>query len=377
MDRLLTPAYRQLTPLEDQLKELLEKLDLSTAMKHSPSRSKRLKLLKKTILEVRSEMSLKKSLPTAPPTPPEPTPAPAESEEKPLPSPPAEPRARPEEEPFPPPTLELLTSLSQLDTPPGHSEPPLLKPSTDHTPMELDGSSNTSTSVSSDTPDGHTPDPLLYNGDLHAEAPGACSRRTNAIFRKSKSASPQKPPKTQEVSAAPAPPLGAKTFLSVVIPRLETLLLPKKRRRSADGEEEEESPIKRLGTGSDTQNRPRVWTSGVVPSCNLPLFFLRNSKRFRGRGGGGGSLHISSPAGASAALRLRVEHFLRRRRSLQYEVGSARSILNAARTKEMTEDCGASPPCGHTPSACVRVFSLSPSHVLSMSPSVSLRGAGV
>lgn len=276
MDHLLTPAYRQLTPLEDQLKDLLEKLDLSTAMKHSPSRSKRLKLLKKTILEVRSEMSLKKSLPTPPPAPPEPTPAPtpAESEEKPLPSPPAEPCTRPEEDPFPPPTLELLTSLSQLDTAPGDSEPPLLKPSTDHTPTELDGVTNTSTSVPSDTPDGHTPDPLLFNGDLHAEAPGACSRRTNAIFRKSKSASPQKPPKTQEASAAPAPPLGAKTFLSVVIPRLETLLLPKKRRRSADGEEEEESPIKRLGTGRDTENGPRVWNSGVVPSCNpVRLFF--------------------------------------------------------------------------------------------------------
>uniref|UniRef100_A0A8D2ZIC4 Bromodomain containing 1b n=1 Tax=Scophthalmus maximus TaxID=52904 RepID=A0A8D2ZIC4_SCOMX len=57
VDRLLSPAYRRLTPLEEQLKELLEKLDLSAAMKHSPSRSKRLKLLKKTIMEVRSEMT--------------------------------------------------------------------------------------------------------------------------------------------------------------------------------------------------------------------------------------------------------------------------------------------------------------------------------
>lgn len=280
MDRLLTPAYRQLTPLEDQLRELLEKLDLSTAMKHSPSRSKRLKLLKKTILEVRSEMSLKKSLPAPPPAPTEPTPtdpaptepapAPAESEEKPLPSPPAEPCTRPEEELFPPPTLELLTSLSQLDVAPGDPEPPLLKPSTDHTPMELDGVTNTSTSVPSDPPDRHTPDPLLYNGDLHDEAPGACGRRTNAPFRKSKSASPQKPPKTQEASAAPAPPLGAKTFLSVVIPRLETLLLPKKRRRSADGEEEEESPIKRLGTGTERCSCLERWRC----SCRNPLLSL-------------------------------------------------------------------------------------------------------
>lgn len=260
VDRLLSPTYRQLTPLEDQLKELLEKLDLSTAMKHSPSRSKRLKLLKKTIMEVRSEMSLKKSLPTPSPAPPEPDPAPAESEEKPLPEPPAEPHTPQEEKSLPPPTLELLTSLSQLDTSPSASKVPLLKvvkPSVDHTPMELDGDTDTSTSVPPDTPNGHITDPLLLNGNLHTEASGACNRRTNTFFRKSKSVSPQKPPKTQEASSVSPPPLGAKTFLSVVIPRLETLLLPKKRTRSssANGEEEdEESPIKRLGTGTHSQS---------------------------------------------------------------------------------------------------------------------------
>lgn len=233
VDRLLNPAYRQLTPLEDQLRELLEKLDLSTAMKHSPSRSKRLKLLKKTIMEVRSEMGLKKSLPPSALSP-----SPMESEEKPLPEPPAEPCTQPEEPPSPPATLELRTSLSQLEATPPRAV----------TPVELDD--DISTSVPTDTPNGHISDTLLLNGDLHTEASTACHRRTNAPFRKSKSVSPQKPPKTPEASAVS--PLGAKTFLSVVIPRLETLLLPKKRRRSssADGEEEEESPIKRLGTGS-------------------------------------------------------------------------------------------------------------------------------
>lgn len=255
MDRLLTPAYRQLTPLEDQLRELLEKLDLSTAMKHSPSRSKRLKLLKKTIMEVRSEMSLKKSLPTPPPTSPEPSPTP-ESEEKPLPEPPQEPSTPQEEKSLPPPPLELLTSPSQLNTSSSNSElPPLtpVKPSVDQTPMELDG--DMSTSVPPDTPNGHIPDQLLLNGDLHTETAGTCNRRTNVLFRKSKSASPQKPPKAQEASAVSPPPLGAKTFLSVVIPRLETLLLPKKRTRSssADGEEDEETPIKRLGTGTQSE----------------------------------------------------------------------------------------------------------------------------
>uniref|UniRef100_A0A3B5B8J7 Bromodomain-containing protein 1-like n=1 Tax=Stegastes partitus TaxID=144197 RepID=A0A3B5B8J7_9TELE len=219
VDRLLTPTYRQKTPLEDQLRELLEKLDLSTAMKNSPSRSKRLKLLKKTIMEVRSEISLKKSLPSSSPMSPDPGPNPAES-----------------------------------DISPSDSEPPSLKPVKpflDQTPMELDDDTNTSTSVPLDTPNGHIPEPQLLNGDVHMDASSTCNRRTNVLFRKSKSASPQKPSKTQETSAVSTPHLGAKTFLSVVIPRLETLLLPKKRTRSssADVEEDEESPIKRLGTG--------------------------------------------------------------------------------------------------------------------------------
>ncbi|XP_078139032.1 bromodomain-containing protein 1-like isoform X2 [Centroberyx gerrardi] len=260
VDRLLNPAVRQLMPLEEQLKELLEKLDLSTAMKHSPSRSKRLKLLKKTITEVRGEMCPKKPLPP----PPEPSPPPAEPEEKPLPEPPTGPSTPQEEEKsLPPPKLEPLTSPPQVDSSPSDSEPPTLKPvkaGVDETPMDVEGDSDTqtATSVPPDAPNGHVPDPLLTDSDLGvvatsvlSEASGAGNRRTNVLFRKSKSVSPQKRPKMVEASAV-SPPLGTKTFLSVVIPRLETLLLPRKRTRStsADGEEEEEeSPIKRLGTG--------------------------------------------------------------------------------------------------------------------------------
>lgn len=238
VDRLLSPAYRQVTPLEEQLKELLEKLDLSTAMKHSPSRSKRLKLLKKSIMEVRSELSLKKSFPSVPPSPPR-LPAPPPSEGQPLTKPLIQPRPLPEE-PLAPPMLELLTSLSQIEVP---SESPTA-PSPD-----VDG--HTSTSALTDAPDGCAPDSPLLNGELYAEASATCSQRTNLLFRKSKSTSPPKAPRSQEAAAAASPPqpLGAKTFLSVVIPRLETLLLPRKRRRSIDDEQEEE-PIKRLGTGS-------------------------------------------------------------------------------------------------------------------------------
>lgn len=49
---------------EEQLKKLLEMLDLTSAMKSCPSRSKRLKLLKKTISDVRMEMSSKKEPPS-------------------------------------------------------------------------------------------------------------------------------------------------------------------------------------------------------------------------------------------------------------------------------------------------------------------------
>uniref|UniRef100_A0A3B5M607 Bromodomain containing 1a n=1 Tax=Xiphophorus couchianus TaxID=32473 RepID=A0A3B5M607_9TELE len=57
VDRLLVPANREHLPLDKQLQLLLEKFDLTCAMKTSPSRSKRLKLLKKTINDMRNEIS--------------------------------------------------------------------------------------------------------------------------------------------------------------------------------------------------------------------------------------------------------------------------------------------------------------------------------
>uniref|UniRef100_A0A8D3BAR6 Bromodomain containing 1 n=1 Tax=Scophthalmus maximus TaxID=52904 RepID=A0A8D3BAR6_SCOMX len=62
VDRLLAPANREHLSLDKQLQLLLEKFDLTCAMKSSPSRSKRVKLLKKTINDVRNEMSLKRVL---------------------------------------------------------------------------------------------------------------------------------------------------------------------------------------------------------------------------------------------------------------------------------------------------------------------------
>ncbi|XP_075713330.1 bromodomain-containing protein 1 isoform X2 [Rhinoderma darwinii] len=57
VDKLLNPSNRIHMPLEEQLKEMLEKLDLTFAMKSSGSRSKRLKLLKREISNVRQLLS--------------------------------------------------------------------------------------------------------------------------------------------------------------------------------------------------------------------------------------------------------------------------------------------------------------------------------
>ncbi|NP_001085846.1 bromodomain containing 1 L homeolog [Xenopus laevis] len=57
VDKLLNPNNRAHMALEEQLKELLEKLDLTFAMKSSGSRSKRLKLLKREIANVRQMLS--------------------------------------------------------------------------------------------------------------------------------------------------------------------------------------------------------------------------------------------------------------------------------------------------------------------------------
>lgn len=172
---------------------------------------------------------------------------------------------------LPPPKLEPLPSPPQAESSTSESEPPALKPVKAGAETPTDGDTKTPTSLSQDAPNGLLPGPLLTDTDLGvvatsvlAEASAAAAtgnRRTNVLFRKSKSASPQKTPKMVETSPASSP-LGTKTFLSVVIPRLETLLLPRKRTRSssADGEEEdEETPIKRLGTGASsgpTRARP-------------------------------------------------------------------------------------------------------------------------
>ncbi|XP_061062285.1 bromodomain-containing protein 1 isoform X4 [Eubalaena glacialis] len=65
VDRLLNPANRAHLVLEEQLRELLDMLDLTCSMKSSGSRSKRAKLLKKEIAVLRNKLSQQHSQPPA------------------------------------------------------------------------------------------------------------------------------------------------------------------------------------------------------------------------------------------------------------------------------------------------------------------------
>ncbi|XP_027710166.1 bromodomain-containing protein 1 isoform X2 [Vombatus ursinus] len=174
VDRLLNPANRAHMSLEEQLRELLDKLDLTCSMKSSGSRSKRAKLLKKEIAVIRNKLSQPNSQP---------------------------------------PPLESGTGSLEEEG----------------APLEQEADEEVSAVAESST-------------DVN--------RRTSVLFCKSKSVSPPKPAKTTETQPT-SPQLGTKTFLSVVLPRLETLLQPRKRSRSAcaDSEADEESPGKRLDTG--------------------------------------------------------------------------------------------------------------------------------
>nr|XP_033814792.1 bromodomain-containing protein 1 isoform X2 [Geotrypetes seraphini]XP_033814793.1 bromodomain-containing protein 1 isoform X2 [Geotrypetes seraphini]XP_033814795.1 bromodomain-containing protein 1 isoform X2 [Geotrypetes seraphini]XP_033814796.1 bromodomain-containing protein 1 isoform X2 [Geotrypetes seraphini]XP_033814797.1 bromodomain-containing protein 1 isoform X2 [Geotrypetes seraphini]XP_033814798.1 bromodomain-containing protein 1 isoform X2 [Geotrypetes seraphini]XP_033814799.1 br len=252
VDKLLNPVNRVHMSLEEQLQELLEKLDLTCAMKLSASRSKRTKLLKKEINNIRNKLSQQHIQPPQI----ESGIGSFEEESTTL-------EQDGEEGDKSPPKLEPSDALplpSNLET---NSEPPTLKP------IELNPEQNKlykrvtfdnescSTSIQKEMINGHTSEFLLNNNNLNestvsAVADSSCdvNRRTSILFHKSKSVSPQKSANNTETQPA-SPQLGTKTFLSVVLPRLETLLQPRKRSRSACGDSEldDESPVKRLDTG--------------------------------------------------------------------------------------------------------------------------------
>ncbi|KAM9705744.1 LOW QUALITY PROTEIN: bromodomain-containing protein 1 [Menidia menidia] len=313
VDRLLAPAGRERLPLDGQLQQLLEKLDLTSAMKSSPSRSKRLKLLKKTINEVRSEISLKRALPHRPPPPS--SSSSATREERPQAN---GPMADEEGDKSLPPKLEPSDAMPPLihsDSDPG---PPTLRPVEDRAPPRFGA-------------DGEMPDLISsaprLNGHAHVSvvATGTVSRRTAVLFRKGKAARGEgeesdrtggkeeeeggEEEEEEEEEEEDGAQLGSKSFLSVVIPRLETLLHSKKRKHGEedgeDGEngEEGEAPLKRLDTGflqqplggrgaRPAEPRRRCASESSISSCSsLP-------------GGGGGA--------AAARLRARETRPLRR-----------------------------------------------------------------
>uniref|UniRef100_A0A8D2B1A4 Bromodomain containing 1 n=1 Tax=Sciurus vulgaris TaxID=55149 RepID=A0A8D2B1A4_SCIVU len=163
-----------------------------------------------------------------------------------------------------PPKLEPSDALPLPSNSETNSEPPTLKPvelnpeqSKLFKRVTFDNASH-STCTQSALVSGHPPEPTLASsGDVPAAAASAVAepssdvnRRTSVLFCKSKSVSPPKSAKNTETQPT-SPQLGTKTFLSVVLPRLETLLQPRKRSRSTcgDSEVEEESPGKRLDTG--------------------------------------------------------------------------------------------------------------------------------
>ncbi|XP_055793881.1 bromodomain-containing protein 1-like isoform X4 [Salvelinus fontinalis] len=286
VDHLLVPANRQHMPLEEQLKELLEKLDMTYCMKSSPSRSKRLKLLKKTINNVRSEMSL--SLRRAShhshlylssshwSSHPERSKAgeadgvktngqsPDNKGDKSL-----------------PPKLEPSDSLPTFLHFESNPEPPTLKPihpnptpdSKTHGQVKFDREkpNNTFSTTTKTLLNGHSESQnplLLLEGGVSVVATSTLaqpsgttvSRRTAVLFRKSKTSSPGKNQGGRGGGKAQTgcPQLGTKTFLSVMIPRLETLLHPRTRKRShspsvgiseGGGDGEDESPVKHIDTG--------------------------------------------------------------------------------------------------------------------------------
>ncbi|KAJ8373967.1 hypothetical protein SKAU_G00045470 [Synaphobranchus kaupii] len=222
VDRLLNPANRAHLSWEEQLKQLLEKLDLTFAMKSSPSRSKRLKLLKKEINDVRCEMSVKKTPPSKPVTSQSECSQSDANEAR-----PAEQSLVEDGDKSVPPKLEPSDSLPPPVNSESNSEPPKLKPidrqprpeNKCHKSVKFDGQVFTP-SIPEEKVNGHTSD---------------CEGSAAAT----------------PAPAEPANPLGTRTFLSVVIPRLETLLQPRKRSRSASGESEpDDTPsTKRLHEG--------------------------------------------------------------------------------------------------------------------------------
>lgn len=183
------------------------------------------------------------------------------------------------------------------------------------------------------------------------EAAGAVNRRTAVLFRKSKVGGPHRTPREDDRAAdggaegggegeqGDEGQLGSKSFLSVVIPRLETLLHKRKRKhngggRDSEGElgeeeegEEDEAPVKRLNTGEGPRPsvRPSVRPSALARVLILvSLSPLRLVQRVPGGGRGERAAAESQQSrpgrGAAETLRLRVLHLLQQQPAGEHQV---------------------------------------------------------
>ncbi|XP_033845346.1 bromodomain-containing protein 1 isoform X2 [Periophthalmus magnuspinnatus] len=297
VDRVLAPANRAHLPLEKQLQQLLEKFDLTFAMKSSPSRSKRLKLLKKTINDVRNEMSLKRVQPCH-------RHSSSNAASSGLSQKPKEDRLKmnghytdDEVDKSLPPKLEPSNSIPPLIHSEANPEPPTLKPIDIEQACDDKGHSMP-TLFDEEIPDllsapclnGHSHESSLLGRHISvldtsvvAEPTGTVNRRTAVLFKKSKVASPQKVLKSEEVmpdksngtekEEGSEDDSGSTSILSVVIPRLENLIHRKRKNSGSryDEEEEEESPVKRLDTGLsrgflETEHQTEHQTQRADPS---------------------------------------------------------------------------------------------------------------
>lgn len=197
-----------------------------------------------------------------------------------------------------PPKLEPSDALPLPSNSETNSEPPTLKPvelnpeqSKLFKRVTFDNESH-STCTQSALVIGHPAEPTLAcsgaapaAASAGAEPASDVNRRPSVLFCKSNSVSPPKSAKNTETPPA-SPQLGTKTFLSVVLPRLETLLQPRKRSRSTCGDSEVEagSPGKRLDTGKCCGFSPALLFSGVrgqnrgsAPSCGISVHCPQSS----------------------------------------------------------------------------------------------------
>ncbi|XP_060788356.1 bromodomain and PHD finger-containing protein 3 isoform X1 [Neoarius graeffei] len=269
VDTLLDPENRLHMTVEDQLKELLDKLDVVTSMRSSGARTRRIRLLRKEINNVRyrrnshlsngdakedeqdddeddedKDMDTENNLSSS-----------SDKDDcKSTPPPTLEPSGLalsppPGETPLDPPTLRPMTDPKTMSPP----EP--LKPSTESPDADSDVDAATQNSRVRETPPVLSPsEGKLLNGVSNTESPtrpvsGGVGRRTSILFRKAKNGAKLHRDKDSPLQNGesrtpqhPAPPATTTSPLTTeaVVPPILTPANQRARSRSASPEEQRE-----------------------------------------------------------------------------------------------------------------------------------------